>query len=185
MKGIEDITIREYFSRQNTDNYDVFLDILKPKNKFKGRVCKVNSLTFDEVEVIKRIFDKPTLEDIKDMFQTCYGLRDTYTTYADDDFYNTSIFDLFRAKRFLQNYITKIIKKENVHLYTGGDEKMMQVNASKRLAPWNHQLVKNILGQKYSCKPKEIGRWTYNEVFAIRASSKVYEDINREYNAIK
>jgi len=182
---IDNISIYDYFNLEDASGYDIFIDTLKPVNSFNGKKCNVGSLTFDEIEVIKKIFSNPTIEDIKDMFQTCFNIRGTFEHSADYEFFNTSIFELFRAKRFMQGYITGLIDREVKQLSGAVDDKMLMINAAERLRPFNHQLTKMKIAAEFGFKPKEIGGWKYREVFTILVANKVNAEITKEYQEIK
>lgn len=183
MYSIADISIQKYFMLEDTSDYDIFIDAIRPKNKFRGRKCK--QLSFDEVEVIKRIFNAPNIEDIKDVFQTCYQVTGSFDKSADEEFWGTSIFELFKAKNYLMSYIEKIIERETNQLSGGEDDKMMMINAGERLKPVSHQLTKIRIGEQFGKSPKEIGRWNYSDVFSILVANKINGDLMKDYHAIK
>ena len=185
MYKIDNISIYDYFNLEDASSYDVFINTLKPVNSFNGRKCKVGNLTFDQIEVIKKIFSSPTIADIKDMFQTCFDIRGSFEESADYEFYNTSIFELFRAKRFLQDHIVTLIEREKNQLSGATDDKMLMINAGERLRPFNHQLTKMRIAEQFSRTPKEIGNWKYREVFSILVANKVNAEITKEYQEIK
>jgi len=165
--------------------YDIFIDTLEPVNSFANNTAIMGSLTYDQVEVIKQVFKLATIKDIKDVFIMCYRLKGTMKQSSDMQFYSTSVFDLFRAKRFIQEWITMIVKRE-INTFTSiPDDKLIMINASERLAPFNHSLSKIRLAEQFSTEPKYVGRWKYNYVFGLLASNKIYNDIQREKAEIK
>ena len=170
---------------EDTSLYDVFIDTLKPVNRFKNKVCKTGSLTFDEIEVIKTVLRNPTFQDIKDLFQTCYNLTGSWEQSADDEFYGASVFDLFKAQRFIQEHIKGIMNREKLQLSGEADDKMLMINAAERLRPFSHQLTKMKIAEQFGCKPSEVGRWKHRDVFAILVANKVNGDITKDYHAIK
>ena len=170
---------------EDTSMYDMFINVLLPKNEFNSKVCKVHNLTFDQIEVIKKIFNAPTMDDIKDLFQTCYNISGSMKQSADDEYYNTNIFDLFRAQRFLQEYMNQLIKRESNQLSGTPDDKMLMINAYERLKPYSHHLTKIKLAEQFSTTPTEIGRWKYRDVFSILVANRVNADITKEYQQIK
>ena len=183
--SIEDITIKEYLELTESSQYDIFIDTLDAVNCFAGKHCLVSRLSFDEIEVMKQVFTSPNINDLKDIFCLCYDLRGDMSLSADEQFYSASVFDLFRAKRFLQEFITTLIERE-VKVFTGvPDDKSIAVNAAERLRPFNHQLSKIRLGEQFGFSPDDIGRWKYSRVFSIQASNKIYNDIQREKAEIK
>lgn len=184
MYSIENISIKEYFTLENTSEYDVFIDTIKPKNIFNGKRCNLKALTFDEVEVIKSIFNNPTHENIKYLFIELFKLGSIEQS-ATDEYLNTSIFDLFRVKNYLQDWILKLVERENKVLAGIPDEKLEMINASERLKAVSHLLTKIRLAEQFSKSPDEIGKWKYNTVFTILTANKLNQDIQREYQQIK
>lgn len=166
---------------KDSSGYDIFIDTLDAVNSFSGKVCLVKKLTYDEIEVIKQVFaSPPVVNDLKDIFCLCYDLRGDMNQSADEQFYSTSVFDLFRAKRFLQEFITNIIERE-IKTFTGvPDDKSIMINAAERLRPFNHQLSKIRLAEQFNYTPSEVGRLKYNYVFSLQASNKIYNDIQVE-----
>ena len=185
MYSIDDITILEYLYLKDSSKYDIFIDTLEAVNQFSGKVCLVKKLTYDEIEVMKQVFTKPNINDLKDIFCLCYDLRGDMDQSADQQFYNTSIFDLFCANRFLQEFITSLIERE-IKTFSGvPDDKSIMVNAAERLRPFNHTLSKIRLAEQFGITPSEVGRWRYNYVFSLQASNKIYSDIQREKAELK
>ena len=183
--SIEDITILEFLYLKDSSEYDIFIDTLDAVNSFAGKICQVKRLTYDEIEVLKQVFTNSNINDLKDIFCLCYDLRGDMNQSADEQFYNTSVFDLFRAKRFLQEFITTIIERE-VKTFTGvPDDKSVMVNAAERLRPFNHTLSKIRLAEQFGITPKEVGKWRYSYVFSLQASNRIYSNIEREKAELK
>lgn len=182
---IEDITIQEYFTMEDTSQYDIFIDILNPVNMFSGQRCNTKNLTFDEVEVMKVLFQNPTFNTIEDLIKLCYRLKGDMNRSAELQYLSTSVFDLFRAKTFLQEFITETIDKERMWLSGKKDDKMLMINAEQRLKPFSHLLTKIKLAEQFSTTDSEIGMWKYTKVFTILTANKIRADLFKEYNEIK
>jgi hypothetical protein len=182
--SINNITVKEYFELKDSSEYDIFIDTINAKNEFSNKHCNVSKLTFDEVEVVKQIFQNPTIENIKELFIELFKLGSIEIS-AEKEFYNASIFDLFRAKRYLQDWIVDVIEKENIQLAGVPDEKLQMINAGERLKAVSHLLTKMRLGEQFGKSPNEIGQWKYNTVFTILVANKRSNDIQREYSEIK
>ncbi len=185
MYSIEDITIKEYLSLVDSSQYDIFIDTLDAVNRFASKCAMFSHLTYDQVEVMKQVFDAPNVNDLKDVFCLCYNLRGDMTQSADDQFYSTSVFDLFRAKRYMQEYITSLVEREAKVFSGTPSDASIQVNEAKRLAPFNHSLSKIRLAEQFGVAPQKVGKWNYNYVFALLATNKIYNDIQREKAEIK
>lgn len=182
---IENISIAEYFVLEDTVKYDIFLDHMNPENLFCGKKCNVNALTFDEVQVTRSIFSNPNSEDLKDLYLMLFDIRGDRDTSPEQIFLNESVFQLFKATNFIKQYIERINKKELEWLSGEESDVLKMLNASKRLAPFNHLLQKMDLAQMFGVTPDEIGKWKYSKVFIILASNKVRSEIQKEYNEIK
>ncbi len=183
---IEDITIQQYFTMQDSSAYDMYVDILNPVNSFAGRKCNVNNLTFDEVQVVKMVFQNPTVQDIMDLIILCYRLKGDMKQSSELQYLSTSVFDLFRTKKYLQDFIVETVNKEQTWLSsTEKNEKLLMINAEVRLKPFSHLLTKIRLAEQFSTKESEIGLWKYSKVFTILTANKVRDDLTREYNEIK
>lgn len=185
MYRIKDITVLEYFKQGYNPEYDIFFGTLQPENLFCGKRCITKNLTFNEVEVMKRIFYKPSYEDLKDMFLMCFNIRGTMQLSAEQMFLQESVFQFFRAHRFLSDFIQDIDTKERKLLTGKPDEKWLRVNAPNRLQPVNHLLTRIRLAEQFSTTPKEVGSWKYNEVFAILVANNRYAGVMSDYNEIK
>ena len=182
--SINNITIKEYFELKDSSEYDIFIDTLQPNNVFNGKRCNLSKLTFDEVEVIKKIFLNPTIENIKDLFIELFRLG-TIEVSAINEFLNTSIFDLFRSKKYIQEWLTNLIETENKQLAGIPDDKLVMINAAERLKAVSHLLTKIKLAEQFGKSPSEIGNWKYITVFTILIANKINNDIQIDYSRQK
>lgn len=169
---VKDITIGKYLSLKYTFQYDIVFDMIEAENRFNGHRCFFDSLTFDEVSVIRRTFIAPTIEDLKFVFRICYGER---------DFFDCSIIDFFRAKKFLDDKIVEITKLETKLIQSIPDPKVVAAGLD-RLNKYGEMNTKIDLGAQFGKSPEEIGRWKYIDVLFIRARNN---DINEIQKAIK
>lgn len=179
----KDISIRDYFQCEDTTEYDIFIDSIKPSNTFAGK--KFKPMTFDAFKYITSIFREPDLVGVKEVFKECFDIRGSFDKSSEEEFFDASIFELFACKKFIQDYIVLRIDRENKALSGVPDEKMLMIDGYKRLAPVNHQLTKNQLAERFHCKPKDIGRWKYDEVFVILMADARQNAIQREKSQIK
>lgn len=186
MHSINDISIIEYLQLEDSSSYDIFIDILNPVNRFAGRTFNPNRLTFNEVEIIKSVFSgNAELEDIKELFIHLYKIKGTMRESADEIFFKTSVFDLFKAKAFLSEFILSILERERDWLSSPPDDKMLMLNAGERIKPFNSLLTKMTIAKDFNCTPREVGEWSHLEVFNIQVVNKVFNDLQKEYNEIK
>ena len=184
MYSIDNISVLEYFQLEDTSDYDIFIETINAKNIFNGHRFDKSKLTFDEVEILKGILQNPNLDNIKEMFIELFHLGN-YKTSADNEFNNTSVFDLFRAKKYIQDYIVKIVDTENKVLAGVPDDKLIMINAGEKLKAVSHLLTKMRLAEQFSKAPSEIGNLKYNTVFSYMLANKLSNDVQREYQNIK
>ena len=184
MYSIDNITVKEYLQLVDTSDYDIFIDTLEPINSFNGHTTNVHALSFDNVKIVKDIFLSPSIDNIKDMFIDLFKLG-SYEVSAENEYYNTSIFDLFKAKKFIQDWIVSVIERENKVLAGIPDEKLIMLNAGERLKAVSHLLTKMKLAEQLNMTPSEIGHTKYMIVFSWMYANKQNNDIQMEYSKLK
>ncbi len=184
MYSIENISIKEYFELLDSSEYDIFVDTLTPNNVFNGKRFDVTKFTFDDVKIVQGILNNATIDNIKDLYIQLFKLG-SYDVNANVEFYNTSIFDLFRTKKYINDYIIKLINTESKVLSGIPDPKMMRVNAGEKLKVVSHLLTKMRLAEQFNTSPDEIGKWKYTTVFPILLANKLNNDVQREYAQLK
>lgn len=178
---IDNISILEYFQLEDTKEYDFYIEYMKPSSMFGRYVSRFKELTFDEVGYIKRTIQQPTVETIKNVFLMVFHLRDNEEETAEDYFFNQSIFDLFRCQKQIDLEIETIAKRESNAYQQRIDPKLIAIDAAKKLQPYQHQLSRMKVAEKYGKTPAEIGRWKYSEVFSILATLSQLDRINADY----
>ena len=181
---INNISIIEYLSLEDPSEYDIFLKSIIAENKLCGKICQTNKITFDEVEVLKKTFNAPGPEDLKDIFILLYGIRGDMKRSDSEEFYSESIFQLFRVINYFKKWLKEIDKKEREWLSNESNDVLTMLDAGKRLIPFNHLLTKIDVAERFSKTPDEIGIWTYGRVFTIIVAIKVRSDIQKEFNEI-
>lgn len=183
---INDINIREYFTMIDTSEYDVFVNILSPVNLFCGKKCKVSNLTFDEIEYMKTLYSsKPTIEDIQELYIELFKINGSMSISESDLFLNESIFTLFKAQKFLQDYIVSIIRKEGKMLSGTPDPKMLAIKANERLSKFGAMSTKIRLAEQFKCDPSDVGKWKYSKVFHILAFNNEFSKVRSDYSKEK
>ena len=181
---IDNISIAQYLELEDTSEYDIFIEAMTPVNKFCKNPCNTNNLTYNEIEVMKKILSAPTFSTLKELFILIYRIKGDIDTSPDQLFYNEKILTFFAAKNYIQEFMMKLIKKEQEWLHIEPSEKHQMVNAQERIAPFSFLISKMGIAEKYGVKPKEVGNWKYTEVFSILVATKVKEDLNYEINNI-
>ena len=181
MQELNNISIKEYFSLQDSSAYDVFLDILKPKNLFCGKRFDTSKMTYDEYLTIISILNKPNLLNVKDLFVHLWRIKGSIKISAEEMFFNESVFVLFSAKRFLKEFIEHKIKLENKILYSEPDIKMLEIKAGERLKPFQTMITKINIGKQFGINPYEVGKWKYSEVLNILATNNALNQVQRDY----
>ena len=70
----KDISIRDYFQTDDTSEYDIFIDSIKPSNTFASK--KFKALSFDEFEYFKKVFfNEKTLIGFIDLYKIGFNLK--------------------------------------------------------------------------------------------------------------
>lgn len=183
--SIENISIKQYFELVDSSEYDIFIDVMQSSNVFNGKRCNLSKLSFDEVEYIKKLLNsRPSINDMMVLFIELFNLG-SIDISAQNEFLNASVFDLFRCKKYIQDYIVEIVEREIKVLNGEPDTKLIMINASERMQPFSHVMSKMRLAEQFSVTPKEIGKWKYNEVFGYLVANKVNNDIQRDYQKQK
>lgn len=181
---IDNIDIQTYFSLEDSTAYDIFIEPINAKNEFKGYKADLNKLTFDEVEYIKGVFKNANFKDVMDVICHCYNIKGTFEVSPKKEYLSTSIFDLFRAQKYVQEFIKEIIKKEIMWLNNSDDDKLLMINAGERLKPFSHLLTKIRLAEMFSKTPSQIGKWKYSTIFTILCANSTLADLQKEYSEI-
>ena len=182
MIKIQDLTIYEYFfSGVNTDQQDSIIEFLKPENKFLGKQFIEKNITFDEMEVLKRSLNNPNLESMSKVIIPLFRVYGDINTREVESFMNESIFQLFRAQKYLQQFVSRRMEIEKRAFEGRLDVKLIRIKAGEKLAPYSHQLSKNQLAKDFGCDPDTIGGWKYNKVFSILASNSALSGVKADY----
>lgn len=182
---VKNITVGEFFELEDASEYEIFVNTLNAKNYYLKKSCIFEELSFDKVEVIKLILNNPTKQNIMDLFVDLFDIRTTKLKTAEQRFLSESVFVLFSAKKYIENFIRGINEKEKKHLAGEPDVKMQMINAGKRLEKVSHLLTKIDLAQMFSTTPQEIGSWKYTTVFSILVALKRQADVIKDYKEIK
>lgn len=185
-KTITNISILTYFQLADSGKYDVYAKHMKPEGKFLGKWSKLQDLTYSEVEVVKKIMSRElTVSNLILMFKIVFKIHDTFETSADNRFFEESIFQLFKAQNWITQELKIISNREKNALSGEKDPKAEKINANERLAPFNLEIVKDKIAQRYSIDPEVVGEWKYSKVFRILATISIQEKIHTEYSQIK
>lgn len=184
MNLINNITVKEYFNLKDSSEYDLFIDTLEAKPLFNGHKCNLKALSYDMVETIKLMFFTGLEDDLREIFIELFSLG-SFEISPEDEFYNASIFDLFRSKKYIQDWLLNLIKIEKLQLSGESDEKMMMINAGERLKNVSHLLNKISLAEQFSTTPNEIGKMKYTTVFTILLANKLNADVTKDYIKLK
>lgn len=180
---MKNISLRDYFLLEDSSEYDNFIEIIKPENRLCNKVFDSNKLTFNEFRTIISIFNSPNPSDLMDLFIHLYRIKGSFQISAKDELLNESVFQFFRALRYLKIFVDSKLKLEEKLLYSEPDTKMLEINAYKRMEPFSTMLTKIKLAEQFGKTPEEIGNWKYTQVINILASNNVLSQINKEYHA--
>jgi len=180
---MQNISLREYFSLNDTFDYDHYMPIIKPENKLCGKVFNHNKLTFNEFHTIISIFNDANPSELLDLFIHLYRIKGSFEISAKDELLNESVFQFFKALRHLKLFMDSKMKLEEKLLYSEPDTRMLEINAYKRMQPFSTMLTKIKLAEQFGKTPEEIGNLKYTQVINILASNNIVSQINKEYNA--
>ena len=183
-KLLPNYTIEEYFKKPESVEIDIYLEYLKPVNRFAGNVFKTSELTFNEFHTIISIFQKPNALDVKDLFIYLYRIKGSFKKSPDKIFYSQSIYDFYRAKNFVMDFVKQKLEMEKKMLYSEPDEKMQAINAYERLAPFNVMLTKVKIGEQFGFSPEKVGKWKYTRVLNIMAVNNIRSNIKSDYDRL-
>lgn len=170
----------------DTSEYDVFIDVINPKNFLCGKSCNLNDITFNEYHVIKSVFNsRSSLGDLQELLIHLYKIKGNVIMSADKVFLNESIFNLFRVKNHIKEYMIKKDELERKVLSGEPDYKLIAINASERLSYFNVELTKIRLAEQFGQDPSLVGEWRYNKVFNILAANNALSKVNADYAKVK
>lgn len=161
MIKLKNISIKKYLQlpEQLRFRYDLAFEYVKPNNRFNKKQCNLESLTFDEVSAVKKIMAHPQESTIKLLFEICY---------KEKNFLKCKIFDYFQSKKYLDDEVLKMVKREKKMLFRIPDKNTAKVNTESLnvLGEWNTKIE---LGEMFGLKPSKIGKWKYKEVLIIQS----------------
>lgn len=178
---MNNISLRDYFLLKDTSEYDAFIEIIKPENKLCGKRFDSNKLTFNEFRTIISIFNSPNPSDLLELFLHLYRIYDTFECSGKEKLLNESVFQFFRALRFIKLFVQENLQIEEKMLYSEPDTKMLEINAYERMQPFSTIMTKIKLAEQFGRTPEEIGNWKYTEVRNILASNNILNQIQKEY----
>jgi len=179
LNQIKNISLLQYLELPEGNDYDVYMDILKPVNSFCGGSFDESKLTFDQHHTMISILNKPTLEDIQELFIHLFNIKRKGIRSCKHRFLNESVFTYFRARKVLS------MSFETMYLSSVPDPKMDILNACERLAPWGRRLSMIQIGKMFGKFPHEVGNIPYTEVIHSLVPVKIVEDIKFEYSQLK
>ncbi len=170
MYKIKNIKVSSYLKLDYTFKYDMLFDLIPEKNEFNGSVCDFDSLTFDEVSLIKRILQEPDMDGIKMLYDICYN----------QDYTKGLIIDFFQSRKWIDKKIIEIIETESKLLFVSPDPKLIAAGVED-LSRYGVMNTKIDLGMQFGKSPKEIGEWKYNDVLVIQARNNMMRQIEKKY----
>ena len=185
MTSIKDISLQEFIHLPEGNEYDGYMDILKPVNLFCKGVFDTGSLTFDEHHTMISILNNPTTDTVEELFTHVFNIKRRGFYSSRRRLLNESVFTFFRARTFLLNHINTMREYENKLFYVKPDEKLDIIGANEKLAPWGTLLPKIKLGKMFGKFPSEVGKLPYMEVIHILAANKDVEELENQYKALK
>lgn len=184
-ESIEDISILDYFSLENTDEYDFYIDILKEENKLCGHRFDASKITFNEFKYMISVFNDPNLDNLKELFIHLFRIKGNFSVSSDKLFYNESIFQFFKAKNYVINMMREKLKVEEKLLYSEPDTKMIEIGGYDMMRPFSTMLAKVNIGKQFGVDPEIVGNWKYTKVLNILATNNIVSEVQRIYSNAK
>lgn len=181
MLELRDITIGEYLQIKNPAEYELISDVIKPQNKLCGNTWDTNKMTYNEFHTIISILKNPNLHDVKELFVYLYNIRGNICVSPDEMFYKESIFQFFRAKKFLEEFISSKLEYENKVLYSEPDGRLIEIGAYDMMKPYSLIMTKVDLGEQFGVEPEEVGNWKYSRVLNILIVNNLRRTIQKQY----
>ena len=182
MESVPNYTILEFLQAKDTSEFMFYMEFIKPENKFCNNVFRTADMTFNEFHTIIEILQNPKVLDIKELFVHLFRVRGTFEKSAEKMFLDESAIQFFKAKKFLENFIRSKLEYEKEALFSIPNDKMIEVNAYKRLAPYNVLMTKMRIGEQFSIDPEIVGTWKYTKVLNIMAVNTLRANIQQEIN---
>ena len=176
------INIYQYLNLQDTSDYDLLIDFVKPDNKLCGNVFQVNKMTFNEFKTMLSIFNGNNLQDITDLFIHLYRIKGNINISSEQEFLSEDVFQFFRAKKFVNNLIEKNLELEVNMLYSEPDTRMIEIGGMKMLRGYDTILTKMNLAEQFSTTPEIVGGWKYTTVRDILAANNALNTVKKLYN---
>jgi hypothetical protein len=176
------INILQYLNLEDTSDYDLLLDFVKPDNKLCGKVFQVNKMTFNEFKTMLSIFNGNNLQDITDLFIHLYRINGNIKLSSEQEFLNEDVFQFFRAKKFVKNMIDRNLELEIKMLYSEPDKRMIEIGGMNILKGFDTILTKINLAEQFSQTPEIIGGWKYTTVRDILAANNALNTVKKLYN---
>ena len=175
------ITLREYFNLKDTSEYDFYIDIIQSENMLCGKKFDHNKLTFNEFHIAISIFNNPNLSELIELFIHLFRINDTFEISSKNRLLNESVFQFFKALRYIKLFIEEKLNLQEKLMYSEVDARMLEINGYKRLKPFSIILIKIKLAEQFGKTPEEIGYWKYSQVVNILASNNIISQIEKEY----
>ena len=177
MMTIENISVQDYFTMEDSTSYDVFIDVMNPNNSFNNKSAEIEAMTYDEVKTVIRILKSgvtPTTLD--SIYSIVYKTRLS----------NGKVFDLFSSKNFIVSTFEEIIKREDRLLnFPGSDDSKWIAAGVNDLAKFSDLALKVEVAEMFGLDPETVGTWKYTKVLSILAYKRLKEHVNRNYQTSK
>lgn len=172
---IKNIPIAEFVQKEDIFFYNLVQKEIKAKNLFNKKVCKWSDLTFDEMTVVIKIVENPSIESLESLFRICY---------KEKDFLTCGIIDFFQAKKYIDKMILETVKRERLMTASNPDPRMISAG-SDNLKKFGTLNTKIRIAEMFGFRPSKIGSWKYTEVLHIMAHNVTSDMIRQNLSTMK
>ena len=175
MFNLTHIKVRQFFQLKEDEaaKYVELQSIMKSEDIFLNFKAKpLGELTFGQVSQIKRVFMKPTYENLLECFKTVFKVRE-------DKYLNSDITHYFYALNWIKEQVMVLVEKEKMLIPDPDPD--LEMAGVKKLNVFGEMATLINLAQKFSTTPMEIEKWNYNVVFTILLYQKLEGEVRRDY----
>lgn len=177
---MKNISVREFLELQDQTEYLVVLNNLKPKDVFPEHTFNLNNLTYNEVRKINRLCRKVSdLKDHIDIIATAYQVEEFKV-------YDLPIINFFHIKKFIEEKILNLAKKESDILgNASGDADMWKMAGGDSLKQYADVLPLDRLAKMYGGYPLDYGEKKYVEIIYLLAMNSQQSKVESKFNELK
>ncbi len=176
---MKNITVKEYSQLTDVSAYKM-LEMLAAKNSFLNKQMNINAMPYSNVKYcIKIIYKTDSWEQIRNLFQICYGVNEK-------EFWNAGIIEYYQSQKYIIESFIAVVDNENKMFSSNNtDENLWKMAGAERLNPFNDTLPLLNLGKAIGMYPFDLGRKPYGEVLTLLIAIKIQGEVESDYQRLK